>query len=452
MWSFFQSSPTPTGDIPSSDSNVKTTEYAFEGTAYAPSSISYSTPATTPATNHGTISSGIQSTVLSCSISSCTNSACQARMTTCTTYNQHRRDGQETTWRIQGWPDFNSSWVSREAEEGDWTTSTTTKPSTTNFSNSISFSRHVTTQCINRSSSFSSLSFGSTSWIKSSTSYSTSTFTQSTPSISFLSRPVRPTNGLSLSLEALGQETDGHPGQDQHIDDLGPYRNTLHHPGIRVGFNWGVVHAQRHLRISTVLDQLLAVILNQFAFMQLHHPPRNPSRLFRPPANPRDGNFVTNLIVQIRLRWPHRIRVPVVVATRWRLDDRMSGRADDEACWRVTGAAVRVGSSLMRTMPVDEHGKYSPDVWFLCHPVDGSRRVPVASLQLALDMKWPENDELRRYTSMNCQGSWWRGSWQRNEGLKMSRSMHRVRTGKGWRSRFPVDVGLKERKETGQLV
>ena len=49
MWSYFQSSPTPTGNVPSSDWNVETTEHAFEGTAHDSSSI----PHSTSSTNHG---------------------------------------------------------------------------------------------------------------------------------------------------------------------------------------------------------------------------------------------------------------------------------------------------------------------------------------------------------------------------------------------------------------
>ena len=45
----------------------------------------------------------------------------------------------------------------------------------------------------------------------------------------------------------------------------------------------------------------------------------------------------------------------------------------------------------MQTTPVTEHGKYSPDEWFLCHLVDGSWRAVVASLLLELDMRWPES-------------------------------------------------------------
>ena len=45
----------------------------------------------------------------------------------------------------------------------------------------------------------------------------------------------------------------------------------------------------------------------------------------------------------------------------------------------------------MQTTPVIEHGKYSPDEWFLCHLVDGSWRAVVASLLLELDMRWPES-------------------------------------------------------------
>ena len=45
----------------------------------------------------------------------------------------------------------------------------------------------------------------------------------------------------------------------------------------------------------------------------------------------------------------------------------------------------------MQKTPVTEHGKYSPDEWFLCHLVDGSWRAVVASLLSELDMRWPES-------------------------------------------------------------
>ena len=49
------------------------------------------------------------------------------------------------------------------------------------------------------------------------------------------------------------------------------------------------------------------------------------------------------------------------------------------------------GASLMRRTPVNEHEKYSPDEWFLCHAGDGSWRAVVASPLLGLDMRWPES-------------------------------------------------------------
>ena len=45
----------------------------------------------------------------------------------------------------------------------------------------------------------------------------------------------------------------------------------------------------------------------------------------------------------------------------------------------------------MQTTSVNEHGKYSPDEWSLCHLGHGSRGAVVASRLSGLDMRWPEN-------------------------------------------------------------